>query len=282
MKKVILLSAIMLMFGSVVNAACEYKCVPAYNLNNKFRTLSAAATGFNSLVERKVESIIKKEVLKISSAEKLDVSLQSYSPRDLKRGIFKSLKMNGTNLVMNDVHLSNLKLETLCDFNYIEETQDKVVFHEELPMSFDMTFTQDDFNKTILHDRYQLLVADLNATIAKYVKGFGISSTKVAVKANKFYMIIGFNLPMVRNEQKIVVQSDLNIKNGDIDLTNTRIVSGNLKLNLSKVDYMVKRLNPLNFSVNILENQDAKVSVQDVEIINNKIVAKGIIIIPKS
>lgn len=282
MKKIVLLSMVLLLGSSAAMADCEYKCVEPYGLNNKFRTISAAVTGFNSIVERKVESIIKKEVLKISTAKKLDISLQSYSPKDLKGGIFKSFNLQGSNLVMNDVHLTELNLATLCNFNYIEDTEDGVIFREDLPMSFDMTFTQDDLNNTFKHDRYQMLISDINAAIGKYVKGLSIASTKVAIKSGKFYYIIGFNVPFLTSEQKVVIQSDLNIKDGDIDLTNTKIVSGHLKLDARKLDYLMTKLNPLEFAVNVIENKNANVYVKDVEIVNNEVVAKGIIVIPKN
>lgn len=282
MKKLALLSVMLLLGSSAVLAACEYKCVTPYDMNSKFRSVTAAATGLNFLVERKAESIIKKEVLRISQAEKIDVEVQSYSPRDLKSGIFKSLKVEGKNVVMNDIHVSELSLATLCDFNYIEDTDEGVVFHEDFPMSFDMMFSQDDLNNTFKHDRYNLLVSDINATIGKYVKGLSIGTTKVAIKSGKFYYIIGFNIPFSSVEQKIVIQSDLNIKDGNIDLTNTKIVSGNLKIDARKLNYLMKKLNPLEFAVNIIENKNANVYVRDVEIVNDNVITKGVVVIPKN
>ncbi len=43
----------------------------------------------------------------------------------------------------------------------------------------------------------------------------------------------------------------------------------------------MKYLNPLDFSVNIFDNKDAKVYIRNLSIKNNIIIMDGIIIIPK-
>ena len=50
---------------------------------------------------------------------------------------------------------------------------------------------------------------------------------------------------------------------------------------MKKIDFILNYLNPLDFSVNILDNKDAKVSVENVDIRNNAIVADGVVVIPK-
>ncbi len=281
MKKICLLLGMLLAVNNAAMAACEYECVAPYNLNNKFVTFMSAVTGVNSINEKYVESVIKKEILKTISSEDLEVDIDSYSPVDLGRGIFKSAHVKGNDIVVNDIHLTSLDLKTLCDFNYIKKSGSSVVFVEDMPMAFNITMTQDSINKTMKHGRYQKVISELNKIGASYGGGLQISSTNVAIKSNKFYYIVGFNVPFLRHEQKMVLQADLNVKNGKIDFSNTKIVSGKIKLDLKKIDFILNYLNPLDFSVNIYADKEARVMVKTAEIQNNVIVTDGVVILQK-
>ncbi len=285
MKKIGLL-LVFLLLGSCASFAytCDdYDCVAPYNMNNKLRTFAGAASGLNAFTELRLESIIKKEVLKLGSAEKIKVDFDSYSARDLRNGIFKSMKVSGENILINDIHLSMLNLKTLCKFNYIKQVDKDIVFVEDFPMAFDLTMTQDDINRTMQHPRYKKLINDLNLVVGSFAKGVKISSTKVALKNRKFYYIVGFSIPFIRSEQKVVLQSDVSIRNGKIDLSNAKVVSGNFNLDLKRADFLLSRLNPLDFSVNILKNKKAKVKVDNLKLSGDgsTISVDGIIIVPK-
>lgn len=282
MKKITLLLGLLLLANSAAFASCDnYECVAPYDMNSKFRTIVGAATGVNTFTEIAVEKIIKKEVLKIGSADNLKIDLDSYSAKDLKNGIFKSMSVNAQNVVINDIYLTSLSLKTLCNFNYIKKSGDDIVFMEALPMSFDIKMNQSSINKTMQNEKYQKVIKDFNKLSNSYGVGLQISSTKVAIKNNKFYYIIGFEVPFVRNEYKIVLETDLKVKNGKIDFNNTKLVSGHMNMDLKKIDFILNYLNPLDFSVHILDNKDATVNVQNIEIKNNTIETSGVVVIPK-
>ncbi|MDE6138441.1 MAG: hypothetical protein K2F57_03120, partial [Candidatus Gastranaerophilales bacterium] len=205
----------------------------------------------------------------------------SYSPKDLRNGIFKSLYVKGKNVVINDIYLSGIELQTLCDFNYIKYADKEITFVEDMPMSFTFEISQSAINKTMQHQKYQKVINDFNKLMASHGAGIKVASTKVAVKANKFYYIIGFEFPFIRQEQKIVLESDLNAKNGKISLSNTKLVSGHMALDLKKADFIMNYLNPLDFSVRILDKVNANVNVKNIAIKNNIIHAEGIMVLPK-
>lgn len=281
MKKIIVLLGLLMLANSAAYADCDYECVAPYNMNSKIRTFGSAVTGFNSITENRVEAAFKKEVLKIASADELKVDLDSFSPKDLKNGIFKSMTLKGKNVVINDIYLSSLELQSLCDFNYIESGSEGVVFKEAFPMSFKMSITPSDLNKTMANSKYKKIIDDLNVLGKNYAGGLKVASTKTAIKNNKFYYIIGFDIPFVPNEQKLVIQADIRVKDGKIDYQNTRLASGHFNMDLRRINFIMNCLNPLNFSVNILKNKDAKVTVKNVSIENGVILTDGIIVIPK-
>lgn len=281
MKKIILSVGLLLATSSAVFAQCDYECVAPYNMNTKLRTIMSAATGVNSITEKKVESILKKEVLKIGSADELKIDLDSFSPRDLKNGIFKSMHVTGKNVVINDINLEAVDLKTLCDFNYIKQSGEEVVFVEALPLAFDVTMTQNSLNSTIKSSKYQKTIEDLNKIATSYNLGLQVSSTNVAIKNNKFYFIIGFDIPFVKREHKLVFETDIRVKNGKIDFYKTKLVSGHFNLDIKVLDFLLNSLNPLDFSVNILDKKEAKVTVKNAEFKNGVVVANGVIVIPK-
>lgn len=280
MKKIVLLLGMLLIANTSAMAACKYNCVAPYDMNNKFRTFVGAISGVNFSAEKVGQKVVKKAFNKVANNDNLKVKLDSYSAKDLKNGIFKSLSIEGQNVNVNDIYLSYLKLDTLCNFNYIKQVDNEIVFMEDFPMSFDIRMTASDINKTMQSEKYQRIINDLNQ-LGNSIGGLKISSTKVAVKSSKFYYIIGIAIPFIRTEQKIVINSDLVVKKGKIDFANTKLVSDAFSIDLKKIDFILNYLNPLDFSVNILDNKEAKVSVDSVSIQNSVIHTKGVVIIPK-
>ena len=281
MRKIILLLGMLLLTNTATFAACDYQCVAPYDMNTKFKTFMSTVSGINFMTEKAGQRLIKKEFSKVAPNDNIKVKLDSYSSRDLKNGIFKSLSLKAENVNINDIYLSYLKMDTLCDFNYIKPQGKDVVFMEDFPMSFKIKMTASDVNKTMESDKYQKIINDLNRLGNTYGYGLKISSTKVAISANKFYYVIGISIPFIRTEQKLVINSDLMVKKGKIDFTNTKLVSDSFSLDLKKVDFILNYLNPLDFSVNILDNKDAKVSVDSVDIKNNVIHVEGVAVVPK-
>jgi hypothetical protein len=282
MKKILLLLGVLLVSNLSAMADCEiYSCVSPYDMNTKFRTVMGAIGGVNSITEKTVETILKKEAEKYVTTDKLKIDIDSYSSKDLKNGIFKSAYAKGENVIINDIHLSELELKTLCEFNYIKQSGNSIVLVEDLPLSFKLAMTQDNINRTMQHQKYKQIVEDLNALGANYAGGLKISSTKVAIKNNKFYYIVGFHIPFFGQEPKIVFQSDVHAKDGKLNYTNTKIVSGNISLDLSKSNFLMNYLNPLSFSVKIFDEKDADIRIEKVSIENNEIIASGVINVKK-
>jgi hypothetical protein len=131
------------------------------------------------------------------------------------------------------------------------------------------------------HPKYKQVVEDLNNLGANYAGGLKISSTRVAIKSNKFYYIVSFHIPFFGQEPKIVLQSDVLAKNGKLNYTNTKIVSGNMSLDLSKTNFLMNYLNPLSFSLKLFEEKDADINIEKVSLEDNMVVASGVINIKK-
>ena len=90
------------------------------------------------------------------------------------------------------------------------------------------------------------------------------------------------NIPHVRKEQKVVFESDLRVRNGKFDLSQTKLVSGNLRLDVKKIDFLMNYLNPLEYSVKFLDGHNAKVNVKNMKVEENVLYADGVVILPKN
>lgn len=279
MKKIIILGLLLFTTGNAFAANCQYSCVEPYDTNNKFNTFISNITGLNFTKTKIAESVLKKSILKtVKGDKKLKVDINSYSAKDLNKGIFKSLTISGENVSIEDIYLSSLELKSLCDFNYVQyDKKGNLIFKEDFPMSFEITMDAEDINNTMKSEKYKKVINDVNKL------GFGgikVSSTNASIRGNKFYYTLNIQIPFIK-EQKVEISADVNVKDGKIDFDNTRLLSNSFKLDLKKLDFLMNYLNPLDFSVNIFNNKDAKVYIKNIAIKNNIIVTDGIVVIPK-
>lgn len=281
MKKIIYILIVLLLFVGIAEAEpCGYICPRPYDLSFSLSRFMSTVSGSNFIGKQVVKSILKKEIVK-NAEGKFTVKVDSYSVKDLKKGIFKTISIKGKNISANGIYLSEFKIRTLCKFNYISfANPEKPIFKENIPMAFEFVISDEDLNKTMSCESYQRLLYKLNTVGANYGL-FKINSTGVKIKDNKFYYILNVVIPFVKKPQNLVVTSDLSAANGQIDFTNTRLLNSLFAVDLKKIDGIINYLNPLDFSLNILENKDAKVTVQHVKIEDNNIKTSGFFIIPK-
>ena len=280
MKKIILLLGfLMLINNCAIGYECDYKCVEPYDMNGKFGTFFSSVTGMNFVKTQISEAVIKKAASKIVKGDKnLKIDLDSYSAKDLNNGIFKSFSMSAKNVNIDGIYLSSVEMKSLCDFNYVQyDKNGNLTFKEDFPMSFAFEMSADDINNTMQSEQYKKVINDLNRLSFAGIK---VSSTSASIRGNQFYYVINIAIPFMK-EQKVEITADLQVKDGKIDFENTRLSSNSFKLDLKKIDFLMNRLNPLDFSINIFDNKEAKVYIKNIAIKNNVIVTDGIAVIPK-
>ena len=91
MKKIILLIFTIILFAGMTEAKpCAYTCVEPHDLSFGFSRFMSTVTGSNFLGKQVAKKILKKEIIKNADG-KFSVSVDSYSVKDLKKGIFKKL-----------------------------------------------------------------------------------------------------------------------------------------------------------------------------------------------
>jgi hypothetical protein len=261
---------------------CDYSqmCVKPYDLSSKGAQFSSNITGMTFLADKIADFIIKGE-LKKATKEKFKVDMKSFSASDLANGRFKSLKISGRNLEIEDAYITSLEVKTLCDFNYVQLTKDSIKFKENMVMSFSTEISSADLSKTVRSTGYLKMLNQTNLS-AFGITFFKLQGADVQIKNNKLYFTINVTTPFTAVPIAVIVRSGLKIEEGNIVLTKVDFVNPFTVIDLSKATYLLNAINPLTFSVDILNNKASKMSVQTVDIIGDRIFIKGNILIPKN
>lgn len=283
MEKLILVFGLMIFYAIPAFAICDYSqmCAPAaYDLSSKGCQITSRVTGTTFLAEKIAQIILKKE-LKKATKEKFKVKMQSYSAPDLLHGRFKSLEISGKHLDIDGVYLTSLDVKTLCDFNYIELNKNSIKFKENMVMGFSTEISDRDLRNTVKSTGYLDMLNKTNLS-AFGITFFKLDSADVQIKNNKLWFKIKVTTPMSSNPIPVVLRSSLKVDEGNIVLTKIDFVNPFTVLDLSRATYLLNAINPLTFSVDILNNKNSKMRVQSIDIIGDKITIKGSIFIPKN
>lgn len=280
----------LLIFSLITNiaipavASCDYTgfCAPyAYNLSSKRDQLISMRLGATLLSEKIAQFRIKEELKKITK-QNFDVSVKSYSIQDLLRGKFKAITISGKNININGVYLTSLEMKTLCDFNYVQFDNNPMEFRENMIIGFSTVISDRDLIKTMQSSGY------LNKLNCVNVHGCGITFFKLSgagvdIENNKLHFKIRITSQLfLEKPLDIDMSTDLNAKNGRIVLTKIDLKNVVKGVDLSRVANQLNSMNPLTFSLEVLQNKNTKMCINNVEIIGNKIRVNGNIFIPKT
>lgn len=282
MKKILIALSLFSLCGTTVNAQClDFQCPSDYKVSHGFSKFLGTVSGSNFIARKTAENIIKKSIKKDAQGD-FDVKLETFGAKDLMDGKFKSLVITGKDVSADDVYLSYLKLKTICDYNYIvyDKKNKTALFKEDFGMTFGAILTESDINNSMNNKDYKELIDEINS-LGKTTGLFNIKSARVKIVNNKFMYIVRIKFPLISSSKDIIISSNINVHNGRIIFTQTDVMNNFMKLDLSRITYLLNNLNPLNFSLRILENKDADMQVQEAVIKDNKIYVNGIITVDK-
>jgi len=283
-KKLVLILILMICFVAPSFAVCDYSDLcPSheYGLSTKMGQDLSRNLGVSFLAEKVIQRKIKDE-LRRATKQNFDVSVKSYSFLDLFHGRFKSIVISGKNLNIDGAYLTSLELKTLCNFNYVNWNKNPIKFKENMIMTFLVEISDVDLTKTIHSNGY------LDKLNCVNVEGCGItffklSGADVAIKNNKLYFTVKVTSQLLLTKPlDIVLATDLKAQDGRIVMTKVDLGGLAKGVDLSKVANQLDAMNPLAFSLNVLENKNTKMCIKDVKINGDRITISGNIFIPKN
>lgn len=284
MKKLLLLISLIVFCASPSFAICDYSnfCPSKpYALSSRPGQAFSRGIGATFLAERVAQSVVKKQLKKATNSN-FDVNIKSYSFKDLLQGKFKSMKISGKDLNFEGVYITSLDIQSLCDYNYVQYNKSPIKFNENMILGFTTVISDQDLMKTMKSSGY------LDSLNCVNVEGCGItffklSGADVKIKNNKLYFTVRVTSQLLlARPLDISVATSLKVEDGRIVLT--KIDLGNLPkgIDLSRLTYQLNAMNPLAFTLEVLENKNTKMCIKNVNISGDRITVNGNIFIPKN
>ena len=282
-KLIALLTTIMLTSSITFADDLTQFCAQPYDMSMKGTKFLTAITGMNFLSRAIANSVVKSELKKSTGAKGFKVKMNSFSAKDLAAGRFRGLDISGDNLDFDGVYVTQFNANTVCDFNYVKATTKDIKFKENFIMKYNMTISDVDLRKTLLSKNYLTFLNSLNIKVGP-MNLMELKDVDVKLKADKFYFILkmnnqifGRNVPVTLN-----MSSKMKIENGQFKVSEVTFENFNQKISLTQLTNVLNLRNPLNFTVDVLNNKNTKLALNNFDIKGNKIMLDGTVFVPKN
>ena len=282
-KLIALLTTIMLTSSITFADDLTQFCAQPYDVSMKGTKFLTAITGMNFLSRAIANSVVKSELKKSTGAKGFKVKMNSFSAKDLAAGRFRGLDISGDNLDFDGVYVTQFNANTVCDFNYVKATTKDIKFKENFIMKYNMTISDVDLRKTLLSKNYLTFLNSLNIKVGP-MNLMELKDVDVKLKADKFYFILkmnnqifGRNVPVTLN-----MSSKMKIENGQFKVSEVTFENFNQKISLTQLTNVLNLINPLNFTVDVLNNKNTKLALNNFDIKGNKIMLDGTVFVPKN
>ncbi len=269
MKKVLLTFLLLILFIGVCRADDKYS--KEYLQNHKhFSIMNPIAEGF---AKHTIKSALKKE-----TGASFDVEFEGYTLSSMKKGIFKYLELTGENVVSEGIPIPYVHVKSLSDYNYIDYTKEPAEFKSDMQFEYDMILSDESMNQALKHGSYAKVLDKIN-NIAYPL--FQVKGVRTKIINNMVYILVDYNFPiMPASKDKVFVSStSFKVDKGEIIACGVKLDSAYGNISLNKVANMINLLNPLGFTLDLLESKQCDGKIENVNIVNNKIKINGKIFI---
>lgn len=284
MKKLVLTISLMLLSTNLAFAGCNYQnmCTKpdCYKISSGVSRFFSKATGSTFVFEKAAQAIIKKELKKQTGAN-FDVKLKAFSANDLLGGKFKSLTIKGQNITVQGNSISNISIETLCDFNYVDLKSKPMKFKENMVLKYSLEISDADLKKTLQNGGYLDKINKINLS-GLGIKLFKIDGSSIDIKEDKIFFNLGASFLGSARPVKMSAALDLNVKNGKISRASIDLPALFTTFDLDDFKYLLNEFATLNFTVNIMENPNTKIQIENINIVNDKLHISGTVLLPKN
>lgn len=280
-KKLILLISTIIFVVLPSFANCDYLnyCSDKGNITSSpIGQFFSDKTGVTFLAEQFVDNSIKNELKKYTNQD-FNVDLKAFNLSDLINGNFKSLTVTGNNIEIQGVHISSLKVQTLCDFNSIDIKQNTIKLKENMVLGVWLEISEEDLRNTFSYNNY---ADEFNKTD---LSSLGLYSCRIypetiGISDGKLYFTINAVSAGKHSPFDIAICGDIIVKDGNVIKSQINLINIFTGFDLTKFSNWLNPVQYMNFPVNIL-GYKAQVKIQNINLIENKAFINGIIFIPK-
>jgi len=234
--------------------------------------------GFNILTTWAAQSIIKNQISKLIQKGSIKVNVKAYSAGDLLAGKAKSFEIIGKNIIYNDIYISSVKAQSLCDFTYFDYKKTPAILNSPLFIKYNAEINNGDFQKIFssasIKDALQgipinmgfLKIGEVDITDLKP----NIANNKINMKANLVYKKTPFVFKF-----PISFETAIKIKNDRILLTNFKFTTEEESNDLKFITNSFE-LNNINiFDLKTVEKENSDINIKKIKVVNDKIFIEG-------
>ena len=163
MKKILALIISILIINTMPVFAKTDRTSAEYLKNKKHFAL------MNPIAESTAQRILKKALKKEVGDGDYKVKFSAYTLSSLRKGIFKSIEIQGKDLEIEEIPVQYIKVKTLTDYNWIDITEKPVKIKSDMIFGYEMELTEKSINKALEKKDYQKVLENL-ITLAKDCK----------------------------------------------------------------------------------------------------------------
>lgn len=228
----------------------------------------------NPLAENIAEKVIKKSLKKKIGEGNYKVKFEVYTLYSLKRGVFKTLEISGKDLVIEDIPIPYLYLKNLTDYNRIDLENEPIKLKSNVEFLYNLNLSEESINSALKQKSYQKKVDKINSIAYPL---FALQDVKIKIKNNKIFIIMDYSIPLTSNKKRtFVVSTNFKVENGKIKTNKIDLdKSYGKKLSIEKITNLINLLDPLNFTLAELNEQEYKGNVENIIIEDNIIKISG-------
>lgn len=265
MKKLIVLSLILFM-GLPVNAKQDEYSLEYLQSKRHFAVL-------NPLSEAVAQKAIKKS-LKKQTNQDFRVRIDGYNLKTFKEGIFKNLEISGEDLVLEEINIPYLKLKSMSDYNWIDYKQKPIQIKSDMVYSYEIYLSEQSINQALDHKEYKKTLEKVNSTAYPL---FVLKDVNIRVKNNKVYLIMEYNFPIspMKKNKIFTVSTGFKVLNNKIIANEVYIDKSYGNLQSSKVSNLINLLDPLSYTLSLLDDKKCYGKIENIKIIDNIVQING-------
>jgi hypothetical protein len=270
----ILSTSLISVSNNVIAGSCSPKPYPISNVVS--RTVQKA-TGLNFLVKHGVQSQIKKEILKTAKGD-IKVNLDLYSVGDLIAGKFKGINLSGKNLKVENINISSVEANTLCDFVHLNLKKNPVEPLSNIFIGFKSVITEKDLNDTLNSSAYKSLLSELKIN---NLVSLAISNPKINVEDNKIKLSGKISFSGMPSMFSLPVNLGLKVvpDKSKIRLVALEILSEQF-IDINFLNLYVKTMKPVVFDLNSLSDKGEEYNINHIDFKNDAINIDGTFFLP--
>ena len=269
LKNKISLLILILIFGAVLTPA--FADVDRFSSDNLKSKKHFAI--MNPFAESIAQKVIKK-TLKSETGSNYKVKFDGYTLSSMKKGIFKNLEISGKNLSIEGIEVPYLKIKTISDYNWIDYTQKPPVFKSDMTYWYEIYLSENSINQALKTKEYQKKLEKVNN---KAYPLFVIYDVRVKLRHDKVHIIMDYNFPIAPSSKNrsFMISSDFKVEENKIKAYNIGLDNACGRLSAEKVANLINLLDPLSFTLGLMDKKKCNAKIENVKIVDNIIQING-------